>query len=78
MKAKATEQPIPSTPLRIFVRSDQMYDGPFFVQEAGLDEREDLREIDDAEVDALAHIIYNAYLECKTQSPTSEFPANAK
>lgn len=77
-KNQPPDSNIPKTPLRIYERSDLDYAGPFFVAQEVLADNGDLGEIDDAEIEALAHLIYNAYLECKKQLPTSESPASAK
>lgn len=79
MHTKPRPKPlIPVTPLRILRRSPEVSEGPFYVSAESLATNQDLREIDDAEIDALAHLIYNAYREWKEQSPTSGFPASDK
>lgn len=70
--------PIPSTPLRILRPKASFRQGPFYVRFAELDCAAEIVEIADGEVEALAQIISNAYLEWKKQSPTSESPANGK
>ena len=58
---------IPESPLRIFVREPCPTEGPFYVTTTKLASEEEMRDITDEEVSALAHIIYNAYLEWKKQ-----------
>lgn len=70
--------PIPSTPLRILRPKAGFREGPFYVRFEDLDPTEKILDIADGEVEALAQIIYNAYLEWKKQSPTSESQANDK
>lgn len=70
--------PIPATPLRILRPKAGFEQGPFYVRFEDLDQTDENAEIADGEVEALAQIIYNAYLEWKKQSPTSESPASGK
>lgn len=70
--------PIPSTPLRILRSKAGFRQGPFYIQLEDLDQAEEILDIADGEVEALAQIIYNAYLEWKKQSPTSESLASGK
>ena len=58
---------IPETPLNIFTQEPQVPEGPFYVRQEPIAKDGKLREIADEEVSALAHIIYNAYLEWKKQ-----------
>lgn len=67
--SKASKLPpkIPSTPLRIFTRDASVPMGPFFVLPEPLAEGEEMGDISDEEIQALAQIIFNAYLEWKQQ-----------
>ncbi len=68
----------PSTPLRILRPKAGFKQGPFYIRFENLDQPNEIVEIADGEVEALAQIIFNAYLEWKKQSPTSESPASGK
>ena len=68
----------PSTPLRILRPKAGFKQGPFYIHFENLDQGNEIVEIADGEVEALAQIIYNAYLEWKKQSPTSGSPASDK
>lgn len=70
--------PITSTPLRIFRPKAGFRQGPFYVRFEDLDREAEFVDIADGESEALAQIIYSAYVEWKKQSPTSESQANDK
>ena len=66
MKHSTTNQPhVPETPLKIFRRNQNIPLGPFYVKSPDLAKDSEMGEIADEEISALAHIIYNAYLEWK-------------
>lgn len=58
---------VPTTPLRIFVRNPGVPQGPFYVVPEHLAKGEEMGDITDEEIDALAQIIYSTYLEWKQQ-----------
>lgn len=63
---------IPSTPLTVLVPKPVVSTGPFYVHFSALAEDGTMGDSTDAEIDALAQIITNAYFEWLQQSPTSE------
>ncbi len=55
---------IPTTPLRTFLQAPKAPKGPFYVESIIAKPGEKV-DIADEEITALAHIIFNAYLEWK-------------
>ena len=67
MSAEHAPQAVPKTPLRILAREADIPAGPFFVAVERLAQDREMGEPSDEEVDALAKLIYNAYLEWRSQ-----------